>query len=29
MMLRFKLLLDCNNKILELKKEDTNWVPVD
>ena len=29
MMLRFKLLLDCNNKILKLKKEDTNWVPID
>ena len=29
MMLRFKLLLDCNNKIQELKNEDTNWVPID
>ena len=23
----FELLFDCNNKLLELKKEDTNWVP--
>ena len=23
----FKLLFDCSNKLLELKKEDTNWVP--
>ena len=29
MMPGFKLLLDCNNKIQELKKEDTNWVPTD
>ena len=29
MMPRFKLLLDCNNKIQELKKEDTNWIPTD
>ena len=29
MMLGFKLLLDCNNKIQELKNEDTNWVPID
>ena len=26
---RFELLFDCNNKLLELKKEDTNWVPID
>ena len=25
----FKLLFDCNNKLLELKKEDINWVPID
>ncbi|KAK9998099.1 hypothetical protein SO802_017702 [Lithocarpus litseifolius] len=23
----FEILLDCNNKVLELKKEDTTWVP--
>ena len=23
---RFELLFDCNNKLLVLKKEDTNWV---
>ena len=23
----FDLLIDCKNKLLELKKEDTNWVP--
>ena len=23
----FKKLLDCNNEVLELKKEDTTWVP--
>ena len=23
----FELLFDCNNKLLKLKKEDTNWVP--
>ena len=28
-MLGFKILLDCNNKVLELKKEDTTWVPTD
>ena len=27
--LGFKLLFDCNNKLLELKKEDTNWVLTD
>ena len=26
---RFKILLNCNNKVLELKKEDTTWVPTD
>ena len=25
----FELLFDCNNKLPELKKEDTNWVPTD
>ena len=25
----FELLFDCNNKLPELKKEDTNWVPID
>ena len=24
---RFEILLDCNNKLLELKKEGTTWVP--
>ena len=24
---RFEILLDCNNKVPELKKEDTTWVP--
>ena len=28
-MLGFELLFDCNNKLLELKKEDTTWVPTD
>ena len=23
----FKILLDCNNKVPELKKEDITWVP--
>jgi len=27
MLLGFEILLDCNNKVLELKKEDTTWVP--
>ena len=26
---RFEILLNCNNKVLELKKEDTTWVPID
>ncbi|KAK9991479.1 hypothetical protein SO802_026464 [Lithocarpus litseifolius] len=26
---KFELLFDCNNKLLKLKKEDTNWVPTD
>ena len=25
----FEILLDCNNRVLELKKEDTTWVPTD
>ena len=25
----FELLFDCNNKLPELKKEDTNWVLID
>ena len=25
----FKILLDCNNKLSELKKEGTTWVPTD
>ena len=25
----FEILLDCNNKVLEPKKEDTTWVPTD
>ncbi|KAK9983151.1 hypothetical protein SO802_032676 [Lithocarpus litseifolius] len=25
----FEILLDCHNKVLELKKEDTTWVPTD
>ena len=29
MVLGFEVLLDCNNKVLELKKEDTTWVPID
>ncbi|XP_050254146.1 uncharacterized protein LOC126700169 [Quercus robur] len=29
MVLGFEILLDCNNKVLELKKEDTTWVLVD
>ena len=29
MMPGFELLFDCNNKVLELKKEDTTWVPID
>ena len=29
MVLGFEILLDCNNKVLELKKEDTTWVPID
>ena len=29
MVLGFELLCDCNSKLLELKKEDTNWVPTD
>ena len=29
MMPGFELLFDCNNKVSELKKEDTNWVPTD
>jgi len=29
MMSRFEILLDCNNKVLELKKEDATWVPTD
>ena len=27
MMPKFELLLNCNNKLPELKKEDTTWVP--
>ena len=23
----FKILFDCNNKVLELKEEDTTWFP--
>jgi len=23
----FEILLDCNNKVLELKEEDTTWFP--
>ena len=26
---RFDILLDCDDKVLELKKEDTTWVPTD
>ena len=26
---RFELFFDCNNKLPELRKEDTNWVPTD
>ncbi|KAL0001336.1 hypothetical protein SO802_015117 [Lithocarpus litseifolius] len=26
---RFEILLDCNNKVLGLKKEDATWVPTD
>ena len=29
MVLGFKLFFDCDNKLLELKKEDTNWVSTD
>jgi len=29
MLLGFKILLDCNNEVSELKKEDTTWVPTD
>ena len=29
MMPGFELLLDCNNKLLNLKKEDITWVPID
>ena len=29
MALGFKILLDWNNEVPELKKEDTNWVPTD
>ena len=29
MMPGFELLLECNNQLLELKKEDINWVPTD
>ena len=29
MVLGFELFFDCDNKLLELKKEDTNWVPTD
>ena len=29
MVLGFKILLDCNNEVPELKKEDTTWVPSD
>jgi len=29
MMLGFEILLDYNNKVPELKKEDTTWVPTD
>ena len=29
MMSRFEILLDCNNKVLELKKEDATWVHTD
>ena len=29
MVLGFEILLDYNNKVLELKKEDTSWVPTD
>ena len=25
----FEILLDCNNKVPKLKKEDTTWVPTD
>ena len=25
----FEILLDCNNKVSKLKKEDTTWVPTD
>ena len=25
----FEILLDCNNEVSELKKEDTTWVPID
>ena len=25
----FEILLDCNNKVPRLKKEDTTWVPTD
>ena len=27
MVLDFEILLDCNKKVLELKKEETTWVP--
>ena len=29
MMPGFELFFDCNNKVLRLKKEDTNWVFTD
>ena len=29
MVLGFEILLDCNSKVLEPKKEDTTWVPID
>ena len=25
----FEILLDCNKRVLELKKEETTWVPTD
>ena len=29
MVLGFELLFDCNNRLPEPKKEDTNWIPID